>query len=200
MDESSFKEAVRIAEQYGDALDAAGSPAEQVAEIYGSRPESYVVLISLSKKSQTYWDGVKLIVRQMVERGEPLPSELGDWAVEVATNALPRPPGTSDAHEVLVRDRLIHVVGRMLIARGFKPIYRRRDSIKKGDPGRACAEGGSICDVIGRAFGMNYDAVARAWGSWRGLERAAESWERAQSRQRDTFQALAESYLNRPNK
>ena len=171
MGRPSFDEAVDIAKQYRDALEAAGStPVEQNAKFYRSHPET---LINLSERSRTDWDALKLIVERLRTRGEPLSPDLTDWAVDAFVGKRPRPTARGkDPYAYRVRDWLIYKAIAELRTAGFYPTRGRE---KGAVGGKACAKGGSACDAVGMAFSLGYDVVSKKiWESFRGLERARE--------------------------
>ena len=174
MDRPSFEEAVQIAERHRAALEAAGSTsAEQIARTH-RRPEMFGALIDRSKVSRTYWDAAKLVAYQLRRRGESLPPELNDWAVDAFTGIRPRSVARGrDPYENTQRDWLIYVVVKKLEAVGF---HATRNKATGDAKGTACAKGGTACDAVGQAFGLGYKAVEKIWESFRAMEIAGNRY------------------------
>ena len=119
-------------------------------------------LIDRSKVSRTYWDAAKLVAYQLRRRGESLPPELNDWAVDAFTWIRPRSVARGrDPYENTQRDWLIYVVVKKLEAVGF---HATRNKATGDAKGTACAKGGTACDAVGQAFGLGYKAVEKDLG------------------------------------
>ena len=113
------------------------------------------------------WDAVNLIARRQLRRGSSLPAALANWTKDVLADqsaerqkekTRPRPAkGSRDG----VRDQNVRLAIENLIARRS----RQFKAMRSGGPRDACAEGGSACDVVGAAFGLNYKNTERIWSS-----------------------------------
>ena len=122
-----------------------------------------------SAESKQAWDSVKLIAESLLRDGERLPAELSRWLADVLADhgkpkkkrRRPRPAtgGSLDANRDWVICGAVHHVG----LRFNLPPTRNGDG-----PEACCAEGGSACDVLGRAFLGNrrrgYKNTERIWG------------------------------------
>ena len=165
MDEVKFnKEVDRIRRQY--ARSGISLPQFMANAYEGTTPPVQSVQLDSfiwgAARHKAFWDAVNLIAQRQLKRGNPLPAALADWVKDVLADQYtkrqkdkkrPRPAkGRLDG----VRDQKICMAIEILIARGYSPTRRKRLS-------KACAEGGSACDVAGAAFGLNYKNTERIW-------------------------------------
>ena len=120
-------------------------------------------LIAGSEQRKDYWDAVNLIARRQLRKGNALPTPLANWITDVLADQFvqqkkktrPRP---AKGPRAVVHDQSVCLAMENLTARGFK-------ETRRGKEPRSCAEGGSACDVVGAAFGLNYKNTERIWGS-----------------------------------
>ena len=163
MDEAKFQKGVQTCREIRAALEALGSTSpENIAATYrkANRSDLLSALIQLSTESRIIWDGVQLIAKRLREDGQPLPRELTDWSVDVATDIQPRPKGRGkDRRANWPRDQVIGVAVHVLkTEHGFRPT--RNITISP----YASPEGGSACDAAGVAFKVGgYKAVEKIW-------------------------------------
>ena len=177
MDRSRFDEAVQFAERYRRQVEADWP--EAAAKYYhtapaDSRPEQLSVWLLRSAEFPTVWDALDLIAARLLRDGKPLPRELALWLADKLEKKRRRPQRQGQCPLVnALRNRIIFAVVKRLEADGLTAT-RNRKKVRTGDPGRACAEGGSACDAVGEAFGMSYKNVEQVWGVFRGSEKLRE--------------------------
>ena len=111
-----------------------------------------------SKGDRETWESVNRIAQWHLRSGVTMPRELAEWIADRLEGirrrpANPGPPPGANAP----RDTMIASVVQELVDRGFRGT--RNSTRGEG----ASAEGGSACDVLGYALGMNYKAVERVW-------------------------------------
>lgn len=163
MDETRFAEGVQLCREMQDGYEPLGSESpEKIAATYHKANLSGLLtkLIRHSETSRVMWDAVKLIAKQMRQDRQPLPPELTGWAVDVATDIRPRPPGRGrDSLANWPRNQVICAAVHVLMTEhGF---YATRNSAISP---HACPEGGSACDAAGVVFKVGgYKAVERIW-------------------------------------
>ena len=127
-----------------------------------SRGEYLHELIAESATSKRAWDSVALIAQGLVQEGEPLPPELAEWVVDVLSDQSTqgdrrRPRPTKGGNPEANRDWLICLaVSHIARTFGLAPT-------RPGGPPKCCAEGGSACDVVGRAASKGYKNTERIW-------------------------------------
>lgn len=151
------------------------TPAETRAKVYlrvlpeGAREDFLRDLIAQSAESGNAWDAVKLIGENLLRDGECSPPGLAEWLADVladhgkrkAEQRRPRPArdGSREANRDWVICGAINYIGQLYDL----PPTR---TAAKGEV--CCAEGGSACDVVGRAvFGKSlrsYKNTERIWG------------------------------------
>ena len=118
--------------------------------------------IDESETSRDTWDGLNRMVQDYLRERRNLPEELADWAAGALDSMLatpakrPRPPkSTEDAarRRVEIYLSVYHLVKlhSLFPTRGLNGLPK------------CCARGGTACDVIGAAFGLNYKAVEKIW-------------------------------------
>ena len=168
MDEATFKEEVAFirrayAQRSGDLPKFVASHYDRIA----NEAEQRAFLddfIAGSEKRKDYWDAVNLIARRQLRKGNALPTLLANWITDVLEDqsfrrqkkkTRPRP---AKGRRNVVHDQNVCLAMENLTARGFQATRRGREP-------RACAEGGSACDVVGAAFGLNYKNTERIWES-----------------------------------
>ena len=112
-------------------------------------------LIGMSRINKYMWDAVNLIAQEHLARGDPLPRPLADWIERVLVDQClqskeeklcPRP---RKGKRTAVRDRVICAAIESLVAQGYP-------AMRSGGSGMACAEGGTACDIVGKAFNIGY--------------------------------------------
>ena len=171
MDRPSFEEGVRLAERLGVEIKniAGGSPTETMVQGYYTLPPEHRVvellpmLLRLSREDRQTWDAVSVIGQRELRSGKPLSPELAEWVADVLEGKHKRPAKRGpDRHANLLRDWRVVAAVQVLVDCGFRAT---RNTEKKGlrDGGKACAAGGSGCDVVGEAIGLGYKAVERIW-------------------------------------
>ena len=117
-------------------------------------------LIAYSDADSAAWDGVNVIAQQRLRNGEHLTGNLAAWVADRLEGKRKRPakrgpnPGTNDT-----RNRAVIYSVQYLHQHLGMNAMRNNTS---GGP-RACVEGGSACDVVGKVFGLNYKAVEKIW-------------------------------------
>ena len=154
MDSPSFQEAVRFAKAHLEEAEA-DSP-RIVAEEYrmspaNRRPRVLALLLRRSAAEPMAWDAVTLIAEQLHGRGETLPRELNDWAVE-ATTGMRRRPTPRGRPPKKARNRTIVDVIKKLGDAGYHPT--RNDATEPHHSG---------CDAVAVAFGLKYKTVESVW-------------------------------------
>ena len=171
MDEATFQTVVGIARQtIREETEFWGStPAEGMALLYKRRSvetqEAFLRdLIWCSDEIAVAWDSLKLIARDLLRGGESLPAELAEWLAGMLAEEKLRPTRKGqDPDGQVFRNRAIMVAVRYLTKLGFKATRNIRQ--KDTHLPHCCFEGGSACDVVGVAEGMNYKAVERIWAN-----------------------------------
>ena len=118
--------------------------------------------IDESGTSRDTWDGLNRMVQHYLRERRTLPHELAAWTANaldgmVTTPAKrPRPPKST---EDTARRRVEISLGVYNLAK-LHSLFPTRGL--NGLPGCSAA-GGSACDVVGAAFGLNYKAVEKIW-------------------------------------
>ena len=173
MDEARFEAAVQIAREVRQQVETTlSTPPEAMARGYrrvraDRQPMLLAQMLWCSSAIRTAWDSVRLIARQRLRDGEPLPPELASWVADVledvskprAEKKRPRPTvrGRHAPDAYFVRNRAIVDAVQWLTHQGFRAT--RNKPVEE-----ACAEGGSACDAVGVAFGKEkYKAVEKVW-------------------------------------
>ena len=174
MDEATFGEYVKFTKRSffsEHQPDFSETPAETCLRMYRavlparSRVEYLRQLIAESAESKRAWDSVALIAQGLVRDRKPLPEDLGAWVADVLADQLRkdkrrRRPAKGGAPEAN-RDRIITLAVYHIANRFELPPTR------PGGPRKCCAEGGSACDVVGRAvFGKNVKAYKNTERIW----------------------------------
>ena len=130
-------------------------------------------LILMSETERWAWDAtVAMAIEWMREeryipRRETLPGHvrcyLADWTADVLAGK--RKPPRRGATRVANRDicvaEAVYVLTLLFDLNPTRNIAKRHDSLPK-----SCAEGGSACDVVGEAQGLNYKTAEKAWTSY----------------------------------
>lgn len=173
MDNASREAAIREAKQFCQemaAITGSGDLAGSIAKEYhrrasvAERGEYLRSLLLLSRMRASTWDGLILIVQQLLRADEPIPSELASWTADVLGDSSkpeqekqsPRPPPRRDDYAKFARDELIAGAVTLLVLRGFKPM-------RTGSAGGRAGAGDSACDVVGPWFDLGYKAVEGIW-------------------------------------
>ena len=125
------------------------------------RRDCIVGLVVASLVDKEAWDAVNSIAQLHVLTGKPLPPVLAVWVGAVLVDQspgvkkqmLPRPRYGS---RVLVRNNVVVRLVAELVCRGYK-------ATRSGGLAKACAEGGSACDIVARALYMGYKSVEVIW-------------------------------------
>ena len=168
MDRQRFEELVEAVRQGPVSYrpDLRDDPAKGKACFYASAPkqtraEHLDELIADAERNKYAWDALKWCAEAHLRTREPMPDILADWLADVLADTLAgrkeRRPAKGSSTELKARSiylAVYHVAQRF----GLKPT---RNSEPAG--GMACAEGGSACDVVGKAFGVGYKAAEAAW-------------------------------------
>ena len=119
-------------------------------------------LIGLSKVDRYVWDAVNLISQQHLSTGGVLPDPLAQWVADLLADQTiqeredklrPRP---TKGRELRIRDSMMCLAVARLVARGYRATRREGKA-------QASAEGGTACDVVGKAFFKSYKNVERVW-------------------------------------
>ena len=171
MDEATFQTVVGIARKtIREETEFWGStPAEGMALLYKRRSvETREVflrdLIWCSVKIAAAWDSLKLIARDLLRGGESLPAELAEWLAGMLAEEKLRPTRKGqDPDGQVLRNRAIMVAVRHLTKLGINATRNIRQKDKHLP--HCCFEGGSACDAVGVAEGMNYKAIERIWAN-----------------------------------
>ena len=178
MDEAEFQR--RVAYTYSAFLSQhqhqfGETPAETRARIFRKvlpkrgRDDFLRDLIAESVNIKLAWDSVKLIAEDLLRDGEQLPDALAEWVADVLADIAkprkdrrrPRPTkgGSPETNHYWVICGAIQYIGTL---------YNLPPTRNGGGPGECCAEGGSACDIVGRAvFGKHlqaYKNAERIWG------------------------------------
>ena len=131
-------------------------------------PQARLRTLLASTDERWAWEALNLIAQDLLREGTPLPPELAAWVADVLEDQFlpdnkkkqgrqPRPRKRGPASEY-ERDQYICALVCHLGRYGLKPTRR-----KPGE-GRACVEGGSVCDAVGRAANLGYKAVESIYG------------------------------------
>ena len=177
MGEETFRAAVEIARNIlRREREVWGATApEGMVRLYERRAadtrEDYLRdLIWCSEEIAVAWDSLSLIARGILRDGEQLPDALAEWVVDVLDDQTkpkkdrrrPRPTRRGqDPDGKLSRNRAVMVAVRHLASQGIRAtrnMTRKRERLPE-----ACFEGGSACDAVGIAAGMNYKAIEGIW-------------------------------------
>ena len=178
MDEAEFQR--RVAYTYSAFLSQhqhqfGATPAETRARIFRKvlpkrgRDDFLRDLIAESVNTKLAWDSVKLIAEDLLRDGEQLPYALAKWVADVLSDhgkakkdrRRPRPTkgGSPETNHYWVICGAIQYIGTL---------YNLPPTRNGGGPGECSAEGGSACDIVGRAvFGKHlqaYKNTERIWG------------------------------------
>ena len=119
-------------------------------------------LIDLSRIDRYMWDAVRLIAQEHLTRGDPLPVPLAKWIEHVLEDQSVRlrreklRPRPRTGRRVVFRDLVMCWAIESLGAQGYMPT-------RSGGRRMACAEGGSACDIVGKAFGKGYKYAEEIW-------------------------------------
>ena len=150
------------------------TPAKTWADYYkalsgfGDEQEQFLhELIADSKKTKLSWDAVSLIAQEHIREEWTLPPELRDWVIGVLARKEEWERPTKRAQATSERDRQVCIAIASLMKQfGLPPMRNISQTIdgKKSDWPHCCAEGGSACDVVGKALGeVGYKAIEKCW-------------------------------------
>ena len=174
MDEATFKRAVAYAKQaYLSRRELTETPVQTRVRVYRKvlpkrgRDEYLCGLIAESVRDKLAWDTVRQIAQELLRDGEDLHPELAAWIADVLADqqrprgdkrrARPAKGGSDYANRDWMICGAIHGVGQP---------YDLPPTRNTSGPKQCCAEGGSACDVVGRAvFGTStaYRNTERIW-------------------------------------
>ena len=126
-------------------------------------------LIADSEKTKLSWDAVSLIAREYHRKSLAYPPELHDWVDDVLAGKRTSPPTGAQAKSE--RDRQVCIAIEYLVKQFDLPPTRNISQTidgKKSDWPHCCAEGGSACDVVGKALGevdcpVGYKTIEGYW-------------------------------------
>ena len=170
----SFQQAVRLAYclmalriPYGGNRNVGEGDLAQVYDfemraIYALRENRLPELIEGAQTSPLDFQAVESALFSLREDNEPIPSELNEWALDVASGKLKKPtarPGRSPYSNV-VRDELIARTVQSLVDCGLSAT---RNQIS--DPESACDAVSEALNAHG--VGLSFDAVAKIWRFYR---------------------------------
>ena len=173
MDKQKFDQLVGSVREWRDRMESVGKSADEVyCTAFKNTPVEFLpVLIQRSEGDRQIWNGLRLFVQQLLRNGDPLPNAVVSWVVEVLDGKR-RQPRTGK--ENTFRDMFLIDAVQRLEDKGFnatrsKGQNKRSLEVFKG----CCAEGGSGCDIVGKALDMPwYRQVARVWDRHRTNMRA----------------------------
>ncbi len=120
--------------------------------------------IAESRTSRDTWDALNRMVQHYLRERRNLPEEMADRAADaldgmVTTPAKrPRPPKSTED----IASRRVEIYLGVYHLVELYDLYPTRGL--NGLP-KCCAEGGTACDVVGAAFGLNYKAVEKIWNA-----------------------------------
>jgi len=147
------------------------SPAHSFALLYVYHQEEKGTevlrcLINASIFNKAAWDALRILARVHIWERKPLPPQLLDWLDEVLAQRLPRPKTKGkDPLADFYRNRAIVVAVWYFSHQGMT-------ATRNGSgPGQCCYEGGSACDVVGKALqdkntyneNLVYKSIERIW-------------------------------------
>ena len=151
---------------FAEQLDARSRVVGVAIDLRDSRLDIEDV-IEKAKTSRVHWDGLALLSQwRLVHPSEfgPLPPQLAAWVASVLRDMMLNPklvrPSSRGAPPKSGRDGVI-VSAITCVMRQFSISAERRE---RDGPRKCCAEGGSACDVVGRALtDVTYGQVRRIW-------------------------------------
>ena len=118
--------------------------------------------IDESRTDKHSWDTLCLIAQDFLRRGLPPPGGLRDWVADVLANNRPRPgKGKREARR---DDRIVSAVIHLMDHYNLNAIRRTTErQMATQDPRYCNAEGGTACDVVGKAFDVGFSVARNAW-------------------------------------
>ena len=117
--------------------------------------------LHFSKDDRGTWDALSIIARWHLRSRVPMMPELGEWIADRREGNRRRPSKRGRSPET-VRDTVMASTVQAIVDRGLKATRNKRVPMKS-DPRLSSKEGGSACDAVGVAFGLNYKAIERVW-------------------------------------
>ena len=185
MDKARFDALVQEFRDYHEKNSGPANRAEAIAKDLGPDFEESSVmelrrLIARSETSADAWDALSLVTQRLLRDPDPyrdplLPVELAAWAADVVEDVpkkrddkkRARPTKRGVKQKNYTRDENIRTWIEIEIVFQDSPINPTRNmTVKGGGEPRPepCVEGGSACDVVGVALGMeNYATVEKIW-------------------------------------
>ena len=112
-------------------------------------------LIDDAAKDKHSWDALKMIATKLLSAHEHLHDVLADWLAGVLEGEIQRP---RKGGALQVRDMAIPRAIRDLVE-----TYSLQPTRNISVSDECCAKGGSGCDVVGKAFDLNYKNAERLW-------------------------------------
>ena len=133
---------------------------------FGDEQEQFLhELIADSEETKLSWDAVSLIAREYHRKRLAYPPELHDWVDSVLAGKKKRP--TKEPQAESERDRQVCIAIASLVKQfGLSPMRNISQTIngKKSNWPHCCPEGGSACDVVGKALGEGgYKTIEKIW-------------------------------------
>ena len=168
MADLKFHEAVEVAKLCRQQLtDAAIHTADYARAAPGDR-KAWLFLALLPPQDGATWDAANRVAQWHLRSGVPMPRELAEWIADVleGKQERPRKPGrpTKASRDLVI----VSVVQALVEHGGFHHPERNKAKSMKADAVLCCAEGGSACDAVGVAFGIEkYGTVEKVWRSRR---------------------------------
>ena len=152
MDEAKFKRLVSYAKAH------LKSPADIYTTLDPHRQQGPYLRnwIAESKARRRAWDAMSQLAREHLRNRQPLPDKLADWVADVLEGKCQRPPKSDDddAHKRVEIYLLIY---------HFIRLYDLTPTRGLNGLSRCSAEGGTACDVVGAAAGLNYKNAEKYW-------------------------------------
>ncbi len=166
MADLTFDEAVELAKLCLQELTTAALQGDHTADYARAAPRDRQAWLSwalFAPQDRARWDAVNRIAQWHLRSGVPIPRELAEWVIDRLQRKREKPTKPGRIPEI-VRDRVIVSVVQVLVNRGGFHSERNKEKSMKTDPALCCAAGGSACDAVGVAFGIErYGTVERVW-------------------------------------
>ena len=121
-------------------------------------------LIGLSKVDRYVWDAVNLLCQQHLTNGVVLPDPAAQWVADLLADQ------TIKEKEEKLRPRpakgLVRRARDIMWCLAVENLARRGYTVtRRGGKAQHSAEGGTACDVVGKAFSKSYTNVERVWNA-----------------------------------